>query len=374
MRILVIDDDTDVLDSLELTFTDAFKDIEFVYESDFDAGMMKVSSLRPDVVVLDLRNDPVPSDLPGQDTWKVIWESRFCPVAVYTAVDDSLDPPIPEDHPFVKRVTKGRDAEGKLVEVIRGFLPAVEAIQSLRSELDSVIHQVLRDTAGKALVDPVNKDHLLHVGRRRVAASMDAPTLTSNRKLTSWEQYLLPAVGDSPLTADLLRKHGAQWDEPTAYRLVLTPSCDLVKGRCVPTLLVACCERATRLTQKLSLSLKEAKHEKDVENVIAKVLTTGVFAGLLPLPEFPNQVPIMVANLKNLEVIPYEAIGSTDPTQPSFERVASIDSPFREQVAWAFLTTIARPGMPDRDLESWAGEIVQDAGKAVDPTSPAPPQ
>ncbi len=373
MRILVIDDDKVVLASLEQTFDEEFADVEFRGELDLHEGFREVSLFRPDVVVLDLRRGPVGSDLAGQRTWSDIWESRFCPVAIYTAVGDDLDPPIPDDHPFVKRVTKGRDAEAKLVEVIRGFLPGVEAIESLRSELDSVIHQVLRDTAG-TFVDPVNKDHLLHAGRRRVAASMDDPTLASDRKLTSWEQYLLPAIGDSPLTADLLRKHGARCDEPTAYRLVLTPSCDLVKGRNEPTLIVAHCEGTTQLVKKLTLSLKENRRDKDVENVNTKVLSAGVFAGLLPLPPFPNHLPMMVANLKNLEVILYEAIGRTESTQPSFERVASIDSPFREQVAWAFLTTIARPGMPDRDLKSWAVEIVQDAAKAVAPAPPAPPQ
>lgn len=372
-KILVIDDVSTVLESLKLTFAEAFKDIVFDYESDFDAGLMKVSSMRPDAVVLDLRNDPSPSELPGQKIWEVIWESHFCPVAIYTAVDDSLDPPIPEDYPFVKRVTKGRDAEAKLVQVIGGFLPGIEAIASLRSELESVINKALRETAGSGLIDSVSKDHLLHMGRRRVAASMDDPTLISNRKLTSWEQYLLPAIGNSPLTADLLREHEAGWDEPTAYRLVLTPSCDLVKDQrgCVQTLVVARCEGVTRLAERLALPSKEGKA---VTRVIDRALTTGIYAGFIPLPGLPGQLPLMVANLKDLEVMPYEAIGRTDPSQPRFKRVASIDSPFREQVAWAFLTTIARPGMPERDLDPWAMEIVKDAAKAGGTSSPAQPQ
>jgi hypothetical protein len=38
-------------------------------------------------------------------------------------------------------------------------------------------------------------------------------------------------------------------------------------------------------------------------------------------------------------------------------RVASVDSPFREQIAWAFVQIAGRPALPDRDLESWVQEI-----------------
>jgi len=181
-------------------------------------------------------------------------------------------------------------------------------------------------------------------------------------------------VTASPLTGDLLRKRGANWDDPTAYRLVLTPSCDLVRGRCEPTLLVACCESMTKLAKKLSLSLAQNKLAKEAEKMETNVLTAGAFAGLFPLPAFPSRLPVMVANLKGLEVIPYDAIGRNDGTEPSFDRIASIDSPFREQVAWAYLTTAARPGMPDRDLKPWAEECVKAASLAsAVPSTTAPP-
>jgi len=201
---------------------------------------------------------------------------------------------------------------------------------------------------------------------------MDDPTLIGNRKMVSWEQYLIPAMGESPLTADVIRKRDEQWDDPTAYRLVLTPSCDLVKGQCEPTLIAACCEGTARLAKKLSLSLTANKQVKDAEAVISKALTAGVFAGFLPLPGFPSHFPVMVANLKGLEVIKWESVGPIDSTTHDFVRVASIDSPFREQVAWAYLTTSARPGMPDRDLKPWAVEVVKAATPpASAPTTPA---
>jgi hypothetical protein len=372
--ILVIDDDINIINSLRLTLRDAFPNIRFEYEQDFDSGVEKVASICPDAVVLDLRKDPLPSNLPGEQVWRRIWESRFCPIVVYTAGNGDMDPPIPVNHPYAKRVIKGTTAENELVEVLRGFMPCIDAIDDLRKEVDIVIHHVLRDTAGAGMIDPMVKSQLLHAGRRRIAAMMDEPTTIDGRGLFSWEQYLVPSIGDSPLTGDLLRRQGAQKDDISAYRLILTPSCDIVNTRPEPTLLVAKCEDHSSLIRKMSLNPDTNKRTKTVERICTWVLTPGVYLGYIPLPKYSTVVPAMVANLKNLEVIQFKAIGRTTPDTENYERVASIDSPFREQVAWAFMTTVARPGMPDRDLHAWANEIIDAASSTANPKQPALPQ
>jgi CTP synthase len=63
----------------------------------------------------------------------------------------------------------------------------------------------------------------------------------------------------------------------------------------------------------------------------------------------------MSAHLRDLELIPADEIGDGDPAK--FVRAASVDSPFREQIAWAFVQIAGRPAVPDRDLESWIEEI-----------------
>jgi CTP synthase len=310
------------------------------------------------------------TDLPGQKTWKDVWDATFCPIVIYTGWEGDIQPTVPANHPFVKLIAKGGGTLAAVVAALNGFAPAVDSVSKLRAEVDAVIHRVLRDTAGDGHLPMSDASHLLHAGRRRIAATMDDSTITSNRPMASWEQYLIPAMGESPLTADVLRKRDAQWDDPTAYRLVLTPSCDLVKGRCEQTLIAACCEGTARLAQKLSLSPNPNKLDDNAKTVIAKALTAGAFQGFLPLPGFPSRLPVMVANLKGLEVIQWESVGPVDSSTHEFVRVASIDSPFREQVAWAYLTTAARPGMPDRDLKPWAEEVV----KAATPPATAPPQ
>jgi CheY-like chemotaxis protein len=359
--VLIIDDEPAVAEIVKSAIEESLEGITCFIESDFEKSVDRIVALRPDTVVLDLMQGHRSQYLPGESTWRALWEKVFCPIIIYTGSDADLRPPVPPNHPFIKRIPKGSGTQENVIEALRGFAPAVESISKLRDEVDAVIQKVLRDTAGEGHILVSDASHLLHASRRRIAAEMDGKTITGERQMMSWEQYLVPAMGNSPLTADLLRKRGAKWDDPTAYRLVLTPSCDLVAGRCEPTLIAACCEGTLRLAKKLSLSLLPAKLAKDTETVISKALNAGAFVGYLPLPSFPSLLPVMVANLKGLEVINWETVGPLNSATHEFLRVASIDSPFREQVAWAYLTTAARPGMPDRDLMPWAEELVRAA-------------
>ena len=38
--------------------------------------------------------------------------------------------------------------------------------------------------------------------------------------------------------------------------------------------------------------------------------------------------------------------------------MASVSSPFREQIVWAYMINSCRPGMPDRDMTTWAEGIM----------------
>ncbi|TVQ30915.1 MAG: response regulator [Phycisphaeraceae bacterium] len=351
--ILIIDDQQGILDILTEEINQAIVGVQCVSETDFDRAVEKLEECRPDAVVLDLLQGAGTTDPPGQRTWQRIWTGRFCPVVVYTAFDGMLDPPIPEDHPFVKLVRKGNGTEGQVIEHLRLFKPLVDSLAVLHREIDQVLQRVLRDTAGAALIGGDDPTHLVHAARRRVAAFMDEKTATEGRALFSWEQYLVPAFGDHPLTGDVLRVRDADWRAASQYRLILTPSCDLVAGRNENGVLVAKCSDPTSLKEKLQLPGNE---NRAADRIRSQVLTQGCWNGFLPLPEFPNRIPLLVASLKSLEVLAYESIGPPD-GGTDYERIASIDSPFREQIAWSFMSTAARPGMPDRDLAPWAQAI-----------------
>lgn len=356
--VLVVDDDAAVTETLTGAIHDALPELQCGIEADFDVAMRRIADERPDAVVLDLRKDAVPEDVPGKRAWGEIWEKRFCPIVIYTAWGGDLDPPVPPNHPYAKYVTKGSGSERSVVEHLRSFAGAVKAIAALREEVDAVIHRVLRDTAGAGIFSEGDGERLRHAGRRRIAASMDDSTLTSGATLKSWEQYLIPAMGDSPLTGDVLRRGAADRMDVDAYRLVLTPSCDMVRERNPGRILVARCEEVRTLLTAVESSITPKKRAEAIKNLRVRALSRGFLGERLPLPEFPGHVPILVANLKDLEVLDYRSVCPDPGSEAEFVRVASVDSPFRELVSWAFLCTIARPGLPERDLDEWAGACI----------------
>ena len=63
----------------------------------------------------------------------------------------------------------------------------------------------------------------------------------------------------------------------------------------------------------------------------------------------------MAADFHALQLIDRTQIGDGD---KEYTRIASLDDPLRELVAWAYMLTAARPGLPERDFDAWAKEII----------------
>ena len=184
----------------------------------------------------------------------------------------------------------------------------------------------------------------------------------------------MPALGPHLLSADLLRCRDADWTDPKAFRLVLTPSCDLVRhGGGDPRaerILVACCEPIRRLGNvevKPGATLSKGQRGK-----LRPLLTEGIADGLFPIPRFIGHVPPMAANLKRLDLVEWNEVrlgletedGHAKADGAAFVRVASTDSPFRELVVWAYLRVTGRPGAPEFDVDGWLDDI-SDATKGT---------
>jgi CTP synthase len=78
----------------------------------------------------------------------------------------------------------------------------------------------------------------------------------------------------------------------------------------------------------------------------------------MSLPELPGLIPHLSLDLRDLDLIDLGQIGNRGTAGITYERVATIDSPFREQMAWAFLQIAGRPGLPDRDFSATIEGIV----------------
>ena len=87
MRLLVVDDEPDVIESIRLGFSLQWRDVEVLEASDGETALDIVEREHPDLVLLDI-------GLRGMDGFEVLRQIRAfsdVPVVMLTARDDAMD-------------------------------------------------------------------------------------------------------------------------------------------------------------------------------------------------------------------------------------------------------------------------------------------
>ena len=360
LKLLFIEDDQESIKST-LNLIGREKENVCCEVSEFESAKDKIVSSRPDIVILDLLvgGTPPEAEKPeGLKTRDFIWSQHFCPIVIYSALSGIHDEEY-ESHPFVKNIQKRRGSEQKVLDAICELRPHVDALKEAESDIRNSFSCAMRDVAPYAFEAFTDTDRRMETikrsGRRRLAALMDELSLDGTT-LASWEQYLCPPVCDSTQLGDILRKVDEANDDPASFRVVLTPSCDLVssgnRDPKVSNVLVAkCCS----MKDGLDRTSWENMRTKKLEDRLPSILTQGYFESVIPFPSLKNRIPTMAADLRDLELIPVNDISVSD---GPFRRVASVDSPFRELIAWAYMQIAGRLGLPGRDSASWTEEII----------------
>ena len=369
MRVLIIDDDADLRQVLRATLVE---DVDWeVEDQGFEDVDETLARFRPDMMVLDIVEGEAAVELEEDagNTWfDRIRETWFCPVVVYSAFPArwSFD-----RHPFVHTITKGAGTEEQVRARLKAFTSTVEMIQGVHGDFDARVREALRDSvhALRSQIEATeagsSEDSTLARAVRRVVAARVDTGAAGESRLHPWERYVVPPLGHHLLTADLLRREGADWREVDEFRLVVTPSCDLAPRGGGPAnagrILVARCEQLGRLgTVNLRRGTDLSTRERDR---LRPILTEGLAGSRVPIPEFRGHVPLMAADLRNLELLAWDEVqseaarGRSPKEKRVFRRVASTDSPFRELVGWAYLRVTGRPGMPEVDIERWLEDI-----------------
>ena len=357
MRILIVDDAKQVAEEIKRRLEDQSDSPTVETEESFDAALERIREFQPDLLVLDL--------LEGDLTWNIASGltkvrsqlSRFVPLVFFSALDK---PPI-DAHtgPFEKFVSKNDDnAEDRLIDEIRLFAPHIAALQQVEANIHTIAMEVLEKAAGPIweLEDDAKKrtDLLNRSVKRRIAASIDSAHVSDGEALSPWEQYIYPELGTDVLMGDVLRRRGADGKDPGTYRLVLTPSCDLVmrKGRAkVDHILVAHCVSIETFLHACQVS--QALTDQIAQDKLGQALTRPQSDGFIPLPGYASVLPHMAAQLRKLELLSITDDGFEGADGATYDRVASIDSPFREALSWAYLQIAGRPGLPDRNNKVW---------------------
>lgn len=370
MKILIIEDEERVssllIEEIEEKFFSEYPNL-IIKQSGFGEASEEVDSLEPDAVILDIS---VPETLPGEDEPGIeiidkIWNSKFCPLIIYTAVPEKIKNTSElSHHPFVEILTKGPSSEEKVVDDLYNFISHIKALNEAEKSFRNTYHKSMRHLAPYVFNVPnINEQErvelLLRSGKRRFAALCDED-INNEAGLESWEQYIFPPLNNDLLLGDIIQRKNAEFSAIDSFRVVLTPSCDLTTSKNrdakVESVLVSkCCSMLKGLKE---VSLKDISTKK----LISKVLNAGYYEIIVPFPELANTIPLMAANLRELELISIDKIhkggdDDSDSAECEYKRIASLDSPFRELISWAYQQIACRPGLPDRNVEAWASKI-----------------
>ncbi len=348
MKILIIEDDMDNAELLRIDLEEYSTELEV---KDFSVEIDEIKSFDPDCIILDLMSGPVDSGIPlGNDEYNEIWDHSFCPIIVYSAAPEKL----PQEASFVYKIKKGSDSSAKkeVIEKIKQIEPFVKIKHELFQEIDEQIRISFKESA--SAIEPKNASNKLelfrHLMRRRVSATIERD---HNHKLPPVAQYIFPPIDDQILFGDILCRNQ---EKLKVYRMMLTPSCDLstLGGRQVKVDNVIVADVLPFDPDFFEISTKVEKLIEKLKNHPSTIF----------LPEIPEIFCNSYIDLKKLYTVPHKEF--FDQTSP-WKRFLSIDSPFRENVAWKLINYIGRPGLPDIDYSSIAGILIEERKKSCDP-------
>ena len=362
MKVLFIDDEPATVEPAGVAVGDRIAGACIKIESSFDDAVACINSFQPDVVVLDLLRASASGELveKGFGPLEWIWDQRIVTIVVYSAEPDRLDDNWPDvsANPLVRIIKKGSDSDVAVADAVEQLAPFGVVLNAARLKVESELSLMFKRVAPRilAILEDQETEAVEAIGRgiyRRLAALADESEMLGPTS-HAWEQYLVPVISKDLLVGDLIVKINGDPLQPESFRLVLTPSCDLAvrddgKAKVTSVLVAKCCEVADGL-KKAGISGTSAKSIQR-----SNILSQGFAQSVIPMPELSGVVPSMMVDLRDLELIPLERIICED--SPSYRRVASTDSPFRELVSWAYIQTAGRPGMPDRDEVAWSAEI-----------------
>ena len=359
MNVLIIDDQEESVKGIKDFCEEKAWNVNVI---DFENVYEQIVKLNPDIIVLDWSEDADQTDV-GSDILDNIWMNGFRPTVVFSAnahvisIDDKLS-----KSKLLKLIPKGD--EEPVIEYLTENENFVTALSDYRSEIGSAIIDVLNAVPVFHKEDYPGDDVVKYILSKRTAAFFDVQY--SESLAPAWVQYTYPPIVESLCVCDILRVVSKDKDysikgNPEEYKLVLTPSCDMVPGRAKVThVLCASCFNKDKFHNIQLVAEPKERNVDKVSNSLNLGYNNQQF-NLVALPGFSNILPYMTANLKIIELIDLSKIALSVERiseETEYVRVVTIESPFREQIVWAHMQNSCRPGVPERNTKLWAKEIL----------------
>ena len=386
-RILVVDDDERSAQNNATALNQAANSdavpypVEAVATKSFTDAQARVRRGGIDLLVLDVFDQAAPRagtdatdpEPVGRDVFEKIRAKQFLPIIFLTALPDQVD--CDENPPFVQIVPKGAvNPFEVLFAAVKRCLdsPFPGLYRAVRSHIENTSRQFMIDFVESHWNDledrPADVAHLL---MRRLGVSFDtgqnvlidhstegAPSAGSVPPI---RYYVVPAPNEHR-TGDIVTKTiAADPDEhhTTQWHVVMTPSCDLVKGRekadyvvlaeCTP--LSSFKEHRDWITSE---SISNTKRKK-VERLLKSNPDDGSRDRYFYLPA-AWKVPDLMVDLQRITCIPYSELGQ-------YDKQAALDDPYAAQLSHQFHSYLGRVGTPDLDWSTVINEMRSNSRK-----------
>lgn len=368
LTIMLLEDDENVAETVREKVSAAGHNVVVVAEPARWAN--SVVETPCDMIVTDLRQDDSDDEdgMPGEAAVDRIFSQRFVPLVVHSGVADLVDRfPRYGSHPLLRIVPKALDSVDSVATKLTEFVEIATELRNVRDSFAQSLHETLTKTVEHlAAAEPEDwRSTLPHVVRRRVAATFDEPE-AGRDKIRAVERYLIPPIATSLLTGDILIESSSE-KSPEHTRLVLSQSCDLAWSETrVPQVLRVLVARPAQIAALNRRVRKAAPEDNGPVSAKQKELFRGIAAGnfdsgFVFLPKVPGVISGPLAfDLKDLEFLNIATIehGSRDSVAPfAWQRVASQDSPFREQIVWALHAQLGRPALPEIESEEIGDQV-----------------
>lgn len=305
MKVLIIDDDELSVKGIFDHCNDKHWDVKV---ENFEKCYENLLIFDPDVVILDWCETASGKSL-GEDVLKTIWKNGYRQIIIFSGRQELID--ITDElskSTLLKSFPKGD--EDPVINYLDNNELYFNVLTQYRNEVGNAIIEAFN------VIKPIQEASENYIGdapikyllARRTADYFDLEK--ENLKLPQWGMYTYPPVSNSLTVCDIIKKvpvDDNQAPAAEAYRLILTPSCDMVSegGRNpkVKEIVCAKCFDKEIMVSAFSRGIKNSK----LKDKLGSALTSGAIRNWVALPKLVGVCPTMCTDMKRLEVIPIES-------------------------------------------------------------------
>lgn len=376
-RLLAVDDDPDLCAQIKefLEGETSSQGDKFSVETttDFAGALDRLRSRRFDIAILDLREgawEDNPEEEAGLRTLKEFQANSFVPIIFHTGLAHRITE---LEGVAIRVLTK---EPGSLALLLRAVNDVIETrLPEVNRALNHHVEEVQRDYMWNFVVQhwgqfsgTVDRASLAYLLARRLAVSLSGKRIrdlvadlggvpagtAQDDTVHPMEYYIIPPVHESALAGDIYKE---TVEGNTQYRVLLTPSCDLVQNKAELLLLARCQLLADQSEYK---TFQEQRSEQAKGKLLRLLRNNREKAQPDRFHYLPGvfELPDMIVDFQQLETIPCNRLND-------FNRVASLDSPFAEALMTRFTRYFGRLGTPDISTDSVLARInAPQSGKA----------